>query len=43
MHNEIVNNIRYDDLEKLMKQTNFTIKNQGKTFKNNQSTIVKEV
>ena len=26
MHNEIVNKTRYDDLEKSMKQTRFTVK-----------------
>ena len=44
MHNEIVNKIRYDDLEKLMKQTSFTVKNLGwvggNLFKQ-ESTIVK--
>ena len=29
MHNRIVNKTRYDDLEKLMKQTSFTIKKHG--------------
>ena len=29
MHNKIVNKIRYDDLEKPMKQTSFTLKNWG--------------
>ena len=29
MHSKIVNNTRYDELGKLMKQTNFTVKNLG--------------
>ena len=29
MHNENVNKTRYDDLGKLMKQTNFTVKKLG--------------
>ena len=29
MHSEIVNKTKYDDLEKLMKQTSFTIKKPG--------------
>ena len=32
MHSEIVNKTRYDDPGKLMKQTNFTVKNLGETF-----------
>ena len=29
MHNGKINKTRYDDLEKLMKQTSFTVKNLG--------------
>ena len=29
MHSEIVNETKYDDLGKPMKQTNFTVKNLG--------------
>ena len=33
MHNEIVNNTRYNDpTRKPIKQTNFTVKNLGETF-----------
>ena len=32
MHNGIVNKTRYDDSEKLMIQTSFTVKNQGEIF-----------
>ena len=36
MHNEIVNNTRYNDAaRKLMKQTNFTVKSLGETFPKN--------
>ena len=41
MQNEIVNNIRYNDLGKPMKQTSFTVKNLGGNLPKNQSTIVK--
>ena len=32
MHSKKVNNTRYDDLGKLMKQTNFTVKNLGRNL-----------
>ena len=42
MHSEIVNETRYDDLGKLMKQTSFTIKkNLGGNLPEKQFTIVK--
>ena len=42
MHNENVNKTRYDDLGKLMKQTNFTVKKLGGgNLPEKQSTIVK--
>ena len=41
MHSGIVNKTRYDDLEKPMKQTSFTVKNLGRNFPKKQSTIVK--
>ena len=41
MHSGIVNKIRYDNPEKLMKQTSFTIKNLGENLPKKQSTIVK--
>ena len=36
-----VNKTRYDDPRKLMKQTNFTVKNLGGNLPEKQSTIVK--
>ena len=36
-----INKTRYNDLGKLMKQTNFTIKNLGENLPKKQSTIVK--
>ena len=36
-----INKTRYDDLGKLMKQTNFTIKNLGENLPKKQSTIIK--
>ena len=41
MHNGIVNKTRYDDSEKLMKQTSFTVKNLGGNLPEKQSTTVK--
>ena len=41
MYNRIVNKTRYDNLEKLMKQTSFTVKNLGENLSKNQSTIIK--
>ena len=41
MHNGKVNNTRYDDSEKPMKQTSFTVKNLGGNLLKKQSTIVK--
>ena len=41
MHSRIVNKTRYDDLEKPMKQTSFTIKNLGGNLPKKQFTIVK--
>ena len=41
MHSGKVNKIRYDDLEKLMKQTNFTVKNPKGNLSEKQFTIVK--
>ena len=42
MHSGIVNKIRYDDTGKLMKQTNFRVKNIGGNFPKKQSTIIKK-
>ena len=41
MHSGIVNKTRYDDLEKPMKQTSFTVKNLGRNFHEKKFTIVK--
>ena len=41
MQNEIVNNIRYNDLGKPMKQTSFTVKNLGENLPEKQFSIVK--
>ena len=41
MHSGIVNKTRYDDLEKPMKQTSFTVKNLGGDIPKKQFTIVK--
>ena len=41
MHSGIVNKTRYDDLEKPMKQTSFTVKNLGGNLLEKQSTIIK--
>ena len=41
MHSGIVNKTRYDDLEKPMKQTSFTVKNLGGNLPEKQSTIIK--
>ena len=41
MHSRKVNKIRYDDLEKLLKQTNFTVKNLRGNLSEKQFTIVK--
>ena len=41
MHNRIVNKTRYDDLEKLMKQTSFIVKKLGGNLPEKQSTIIK--
>ena len=41
MHNGKLNKIRYDNLEKPMKQTSFTVKNLGGNLPKKQSTIVK--
>ena len=41
MHSRKVNKIKYDDLGKLMKQTNFTVKNLGGNLPEKQFTIVK--
>ena len=41
MHNGKLNKIRYDNLEKPMKQTSFTVKNLGGNLPEKQSTIVK--
>ena len=38
---EKINKTRYDDLEKPMKQTSFTVKNLGGNLPEKQSTIVK--
>ena len=43
MHNGIVNNTKYDDLGKLIKQTSFIIyKNLGRNLAKKQSIIVKK-
>ena len=41
MHNGKLNKIRYDNLEKPMKQTSFTVKNLGVNLPEKKSTIVK--
>ena len=41
MHSRIVNNTKYDDPRKPMKQTSFTVKNLGGNLPEKQSTIVK--
>ena len=41
MHSGKVNKTRYDDLEKSMKQTSFTVKNLGGNLPEKQFTIVK--
>ena len=41
MHNGKINKTRYDDLEKPMKQTSFTVKNLGGNLPKKQSTIIK--
>ena len=41
MHNEKLNKTRYNDLEKPMKQTSFTVKNLGKNLLEKQFTIIK--
>ena len=41
MHSGIVNKTRYDDLEKPMKQTSFTVKNLGGNLLEKKSTIIK--
>ena len=41
MNNGIVNMTRYDNPGKLMKQTNFTVKNLGENLPKKQSTIIK--
>ena len=41
MHNGKLNKIRYDNLEKPMKQTSFTLKNLGGNLPEKQSTIIK--
>ena len=40
MHNGKINKTRYDDLEKPMKQTSFTVKNLGENLLKKQFTIV---
>ena len=42
MHNRKVNKTRYDDPEKPMKQTSFTVKNLGGNLPKKQFTIVKK-
>ena len=42
MHSRIVNNTKYDDPRKLMKQTSFTVKNLGGNLPEKQSTIIKK-
>ena len=41
MYNGKLNKIRYDDSEKPMKQTSFTVKNLGGNLPEKQSTIIK--
>ena len=41
MHSGIVDNTRYDDLGKLMKKTNFIVKNLGENLPKNKYKIVK--
>ena len=41
MQNRKLNKTRYDNPEKLMKQTSFTVKNVGGNLPEKQSTIVK--
>ena len=41
MHSGIVNKTRYDDPEKPMKQTSFTVKNLGGNLLKKQSTTIK--
>ena len=41
MRNGKINKTRYDDLEKSMKQTSFTIKNLGRNIPEKQSIIIK--
>ena len=41
MHSKIVNKTRYDDSEKPMKQSSFTVKNLGGNLPEKQSTIIK--
>ena len=41
MHSEKLNETKYDDLGKPMKQTSFTVKNLGGNLSKKQSTIVK--
>ena len=41
MQNRKLNKTRYDNSEKLMKQTSFTVKNVGGNLPEKQSTIVK--
>ena len=43
MHSEVVNKTRYDDWRKLIKQTSFTVKNQGENLPKKKTTIVKEI
>ena len=42
MHNRKINKTRYDDREKPMKQTSFTVNNLGGNLPEQQSTIVKK-
>ena len=42
MHSGIVNNTRYDNLRKPMKQTSFTVKNLGGNLPEKQYTIIKK-
>ena len=42
MHNGKLNKIKYDNLEKPMKQTSFTVKNLGRNLLEKQFTIVKK-
>ena len=41
MHSGIVNKTRYDDLEKPMKQTSFTVKNLGGNLLEKKFSIIK--